>query len=888
MRLILAGFFFLSSLLAAAQTGTLTGKIFDKDSKEPLIGATILIEGTTLGGITDLKGSFTIKNIPVGKATIVVKYIGYEDVKQTATITEAQTTALEDVLVKSTAIGLSEVEVFANVVEDRKTPVAVSSIGSLIISEQLGGMQLPELLNATPGVYATQGDGSFGDAYINIRGFGQEEVLFMINGVPMNDMENGIMYWSNFAGLSEVTRSMQVQRGLGASKLAVNSVGGTVNIITDPSDRRKGGRAELTFAENGSYQNRYRLTLNSGLLKGGWSFTFQGSRSSGEGVRPGTYVDAWSYFLTASKNINDDHTLLFTIFGAPANRGRAFNSSTEAYERLNNYQHNIAAGYLRGGLLNTSQNKAHKPQMTLMHLWNINDRMTVTTSAYASIARVYGTSVQRGAGVSSVTSDLWGTSSLPVNNDGFLDLKYAYDQNVANTQTIQNPYGYPYGTSITGEQSKYILEARYNNHNWYGAISNLNYQINPTTTLVGGIDLRDYTASHFARVHDLLGGDFWLDVDRFTQDDNNMLTPNRIAYKGDKISYDYDGHVRWGSAFAQVEKTINQFDVFVSANVSRIQMWRVGNFWNGVNDDFAGGPRRYRFNSFGSSDKRVFENYNAKAGVNYRISGRHNVFVNGGLFTRAPFLRNAFEDARYTNAYLNGIKNERIQAAEVGYSYRTSKLRVNANAYYTQWKDKAFFSAFASGYVVDEQTGQRQAVTGIAAKHLGVELDARYEPIQGLELTGSVSVGDWEWSNNGNYQYTNDDTGETLEQNIYTKGVRVGNSAQTVAFIGAHYKRIRDTYFGFRFNYFGDLYEQFDPAERTEGFVQARKLPDYYILDIYGGYYFNISELRSRIGVNIHNLLNDNFIRRSVEFNGYNQEMYGFPINFNATLTVYF
>jgi hypothetical protein len=188
---------------------------------------------------------------------------------------------------------------------------------------------------------------------------------------------------------------------------------------------------------------------------------------------------------------------------------------------------------------------------------------------------------------------------------------------------------------------------------------------------------------------------------------------------------------------------------------------------------------------------------------------------------------------------------------------------------------------------VDDVTGQRQVVTGIAAEHKGIEIDARYEPIQGIEFTGSYSVGDWLWSNDGSFQYENNG-GEIVEQRLYTNGVRVGNSAQTVGFIGMHYKRIRNIYFGFRYNYFGDIYEQFDPAERNEGFIQARKLPNYHNLDIYAGHYFDVGEFRARIGVNVHNVLDDRYIRRSQEFNGYQQEMYGFPINYNGTFTLYF
>jgi len=861
MRFSLLLSFLLTAFFANAQNGSISGKILDTDTKEAVVGATVILENTTLGSITDLDGNFSIKNVPPGEHVLRVKYIGYEEVTQSTTVQAGTNTAVAEMSIVSTSIGLNEVLIFANVAEDRKTPIAVSNVGSLEISEQLGAMQLPELLNSTPGIYATQGDGSFGDAYVNIRGFGQEEVLFMINGVPMNDMENGIMYWSNFAGLSEVTRNMQVQRGLGASKLAVNSVGGTVNIVTDPSERRKGGRAEVTFG-NGSFRNRYRLTLHSGELKGGWSVSFQGSRSTGDGIRPGTYVDAWSYFLTASKKINDNHTLLFTTFGAPADRGRAYTSNTETYKRYDNYLYNSAWGYYNGEALSASQNKAHKPQFTLMHLWNVSDKITVTTSAYASIARVYGTAL------------LHNGASQVLTTEGLQNFDLYQTNNIANVQTVSNPYGFEPGWQETGAQSKSIIEARYNNHNWYGVISNVNYQLTPSTGLVAGIDLRDYTATHYGEVNNLLGGDFWRD--QFAGFDNNLLTPNRIARKGDKIRYDYDGNVTWGSVFAQLEQTINQFDVFVSTNASRIKMWREGNMWSGDPD--------YQFNSLGESDKKVFDNYNVKAGVNYRITGRHNVFVNAGTFTRAPFFRNAFVDARYGNDYLEGLKNESINSTEVGYSYRTSRLRVNFNAYYTQWNDRVL----SNEAFVDEQTGQRRALNGVAALHKGLELDVKFDIIPGIELTAMGSVGDWRWTNNVDLISTDDQGTETITQSVFIKDLKVGNSAQSTAFIGMHYKRVRNTYFGFRVNYFADLYESFDPAERTSEIIKpVRQLPDYWMVDIYGGYFFNVGEFRAKAGVNVHNLLNDTFIRRSDESFGV-QEAYGFPINFNGNLTLYF
>lgn len=862
MRILLCSLFVLASLSALAQTGTISGKIIDVETQEPIIGATLLVDHTAVGGITDLSGSFTIRKVPVGQQLLRIKYIGYEDTLQTVSVADGQTVTVPTIAMQSLSVGLSEIEVFANVVEDRKTPVASSTVDALVIEEQLGSMPLPELLNATPGVYATQGDGSYGDAYMNIRGFSQVELLFLINGVPTNDMENGTMYWTNFAGMSDFTRSIQVQRGLGASKLALNSVGGTVNMITNPAERRKGGQMEVSMA-NGSYNNRYKLSLHSGMLKGGWAISVQGSRTTGNGLRPGTFADAWTYFLSVSKELTKNHTLLFTAFGAPANRGRAYNTNTATYKLYDNYQYNSAVGFYRGKEYNISQNKSHKPQFTLMSNWTINDRMTLSTSAYLSIARAYGTSALRASGFSQI-----------LNNDGLQDLDSVAEQNVANVQTITNPYGQPYGTTVTGSQSGSIIEARYNNHFWYGAISNLNFQINPTTSLVAGVDLREYTATHYGQVYDLLGGSFWVDKDVNSGLDNNLLTPNRIARKGDKVRYNYDGHVRWGAVFAQLEKTINNLDIFVSLNGSRIQMWRVGNYWSG---DFTN-------SSLGESDKRLFNNYNAKAGLNYRINGRHNVFVNGGIFTRAPFMSNSFQDARYSNNYLEGLTNEKIKAAEAGYSYRTNRFRANVNVYYTVWDDKALVQTYLDPLT---STEVYYAITGQGAVHKGLEIDARYEVIPALELTAMGSFGDWEWAKDVNSFVTNSQGDAIGTVSVFTKGLKVGNTAQTMAYLGAHYRGLESVYFGFRFNYYGNLYEDYDPSTRTARGGQVRKLPDYTVLDVYMGYNFTIGGLRARASGNVHNLLNETYIRRSDEAFGV-QELYGLPINYSGSLSVKF
>ncbi|MFR6633834.1 MAG: TonB-dependent receptor plug domain-containing protein [Alistipes onderdonkii] len=105
-------------------------------------------------------------------------------------------------------MALQDVIVMQSVAVQRKTPVAVSTVNAEEISYKLGGQEFPEILKSTPGVYVTKDGGGFGDSKINMRGFQAANVAVMVNGVPVNDMEWGGVYWSNWAGLSDVTRSM--------------------------------------------------------------------------------------------------------------------------------------------------------------------------------------------------------------------------------------------------------------------------------------------------------------------------------------------------------------------------------------------------------------------------------------------------------------------------------------------------------------------------------------------------------------------------------------------------------------------------------------------------------------------------------------------------------
>jgi outer membrane receptor for ferrienterochelin and colicin len=232
--------------LTVAAQSTITGIVIDGGQQVPLPGATIVEKGTSNGVSSDFDGNFTITSSS-STGEITISYVGYV----TTTISFSGSMDLGSVSLEASELGLEEVQLFASVAVDRKTPVAVSTIKAADIELKLGTQEFPEILKSTPGVYATKTGGGYGDGRINLRGFSSENVGVLINGIPVNDMENGRLYWSNWAGLGDVTSSMQVQRGLGASKVAVPYICGTINIISKTTDAEEGGNVYTNLGNDG-------------------------------------------------------------------------------------------------------------------------------------------------------------------------------------------------------------------------------------------------------------------------------------------------------------------------------------------------------------------------------------------------------------------------------------------------------------------------------------------------------------------------------------------------------------------------------------------------------------------------------------------------------------
>ncbi|UCD38400.1 MAG: carboxypeptidase-like regulatory domain-containing protein [Fidelibacterota bacterium] len=174
-----------TSALYAGTTGKVAGTVTDRETGEPLIGANVMIDGTTLGAATDLYGNFVILNIPPGTYSVRASMIGFQTTVLQDVVVNVDLTARADFELGMEVIGIDEVNVIA------ERPVVVMDLTSSearISSEQLEAMPVTEIWD----VLALQsGVTKDADGGIHIRGGRSSEVAYWIDGVSVTDVYDG-------------------------------------------------------------------------------------------------------------------------------------------------------------------------------------------------------------------------------------------------------------------------------------------------------------------------------------------------------------------------------------------------------------------------------------------------------------------------------------------------------------------------------------------------------------------------------------------------------------------------------------------------------------------------------------------------------------------------
>jgi len=882
---------FLLMATAMFSQGKIKGTVSDNELNGALPGVNVLVKGSTTGASTDIDGKFLLTTTATS-GQVVISYVGFQTQTVSFTVKNGETVDLGSIKLVSNSNQLEEVVVKSSLIDiakDRKTPVAVSTIRASEIQQKLGNQEFPEILANTPSVYASKAGGGFGDSRVVIRGFDQKNIAVMINGVPVNDMENSSVYWSNWAGLSDVTSAMQVQRGLGSSKIVNSSVGGNINVVTRTSDIKEGGSISTSVA-NDNYL-KTGVSYNTGKMKNGLSASVLLSQTNGSLYANGTRFEAANYFIALGYQINKKNDIQFTFTGAPQWHDQRSTSPTiiqylqygsdgEPNRRLN-----LDAGTLNGRDFNMKTNYYHKPVASLNWENKISEKMKVSAVLYGSWGRGGGTSANGGARGRNYLDNIF------KNADGSLNVDKIQDWNTGNlavsaTNTATPPVTNSLIRTLTGGEfinstssgsftdasTGFSKIASTNSHNWYGGVASLNTKLTKELTLDFGIDMRTYKGIHFQTVNDLIGAAGYKDllsatngninaanqIIKATYDARPNLNPLWNTDYQQKVNYNNDSKVNWLGAFTQLEYSKNNLTAFIQGAISRQGFKRIDYF---------------RFTEASGDQETSFKNIlggNVKAGLNYNINNHNNVFVNSGYYSKQPFMNAVYPNNR--NFVNSNLTNEKIFGVELGYGYRSAKFNANLNVYRTTWKDR--FQTVNDVTPISSTNNSPInpngyfSFSGINETHQGVELDFNYKPFEKLSINGMVSVGDYHYDGNASstrYTVTNDAFGnDAVAKTLFLDKVKVGNAPQTTASIGATYEVVKRVKVDANYRYTERNYANMFPTDfQSDVNKGVLELPAFGLVDAGFSYKLLVGKDKSdsvNFRLNVNNLLDGIYI----------------------------
>ena len=735
--------------------------------------------------------------------------------------------------------------------EDRKTPVAVSTITGEEIQKKIGTQDITMTLANTPSIYVAGQSGAFGDTRIAVRGFGQDNTAFMLNGQPINGMEDGKMYWSNWSGMNDIANVVQIQRGLGASKLAISSVGGTVNFVMRSTSKQQGGFAYAGFANDNYLKTTF--SYDTGENDNGWSTSFLLTHWQGDGYAEGTFGQGQTYFFSLGYKMNDKHNFNFLMTGAPQWHDQNFTKSIATYlDKGRKYNNNY--GYYGDRYLTERRNFYHKPVFNLNWDYTIDDKSSLSTVLYASTGNGGGTG---------------GRGQRIRTDEGYIDYDAIYAYNLSTSGAGGN----------YAAEGGYVTRASMNMHNWLGAVSNYETQLSDNLTFNVGVDLRTYYGEHFRIVENFHGLTSWQENIRLRDQNNNHQTYGTYGtYKyvvatesmganpweatfnnfdeDQKIAYSNDERISYGGLFTQLEYVNDDFSAFFQGSVSQTMYQRWDHYqyadqslidgtssqWTGeaLPDGITDGVKSEKADNFG---------YNAKAGVGFGLGENGQAYVNAGYYSRAPYFDNIY--LNYTNQINPNTSNETIIGLEAGYIYEVPNFSARVDLYRTSWADRV-----TSSFYVDDDVVFFNISEGVSQLHQGVELSFSAKPQEDVPYTlkGFLSVGDWIYEGDAITRLQDEDQNVISTETVDVDGGKVGDAAQFSAGLGLDVDLAERLSFDTDVRFYDDLYANVGAVKEN------LELPNYHIFDMGLSYKMFVNDGTLDVRLNVNNVFDNVYI----------------------------
>lgn len=880
--------------------------VVDDQTGQPLVQAEVRTLSEQAG--TDAAGQF-ILSIPTSedRVSISIAAPGYRTWEQVIVPTQQQVIDLGE-------IRLTTEESIGQIGAEDLIPTITLSTDE---DQSSGAQNISGLLTASRDVFVSAAAYNFGPYRFRIRGYQSNQSSLLLNGAPVNDVESGGLFWSRWGGLNDVLRNQNISIGLDAASFAFGGIGGATMIDTRAAGQRKQLRVSYA-ASNRAYRHRLMGTWSSGMTPGGWAVSLSASRRwADEGFVDGTFYDAYSYFLSVDKKLGEHHKLNLTAFGSPVKRGRSGAAIAELYDLAGSNYYNSYWGYQNGEKRNSRVVDAHQPMIILRHDVDINPQTRLMTAASYQFGR-YGTSALDWFRARDPRPDYY--RYLPSFSDAIqaprltalmreneslrqIDWDRLYTVNAFSTGTAldYDEQGNLLGP-ITGKRAQYIVEERRYDSQTASLNTLFEHNAGEHLTLNGGAGFQYFRNRSFKVLKDLLGADFYVDIDRFAdfanpladQDfiQNDLARPDRAIRQGDVFGYDYFINVGKGDVWLQGDFTFKRVDFFLGGRVGITDTWRDGQVRNGKFPD----------RSQGESEHAQFTEYGAKAGMTYKIDGRNYLVINGNYQARAPFARYVFQSPRTRNDLAEKLQTEKILSVEGGYLLKAPYAKARAIGYFTRIEDQLYNRSL----FLDDPTPGDDAISSgfvnyimpqVNTQHIGLELAAEVQVVSRLKATAVAAIGQHTYTNRPEADiYVDVNSARFTTGTKYLKNFYVANGPQQAYTFGLNYDGKEFWFANLNLNYFRKVFIDIFPERRTLAAVSYVTDPQYqqqviepdsdlwnqiihqeemdpaFTLDFFGGKSWKIGDVFLYLNVGVNNILD----KRDFVTGGYEQFRFDF------------
>ena len=795
---------FLFSISAYCQYAEeVKGRIVDSKTQTPVQGVSVVLQNQRLSSITNAGGEFTFTNVQIGDDWLMISALSIKEstfpVAIVGTKIDLGNLGVEVVVTTGENHSVRSDAFIANLEEldlDSESDVSSQGINSLI------------LLSNDP--YTSITSFQFSRVRFKTRGYDNKYKQTYLSGVEFNDQIRGQFNFSMIGAMNDMTRNGDALNHWQPGSFTFGDIGGAQNINLRAGNYAKGGRITASYT-NSNYYLRSMASYSTGLMDNGWAFSgLIGGRYADEGYIDGTFYNNVSYFFAAEKQWDGGRqSLSFTTFGSPVQRGQASASVMEAYDLTGDYFYNPNWGYQNGEKRNARIITAYDPTAILSHIYKINKDTRLTTGLGIHYNRYGGTALN------------WFDNAADPRPDYYRNLpSYQLTESSKATtaarwtnldpKKTQIDWDWIYFANMGQDTAQYIVEERRNDLFEMSLNSTIDTRLNENILLTAGIGFRSSKGMTFTTVNDLLGAQYVMDVDKYGVRDfpgdkvtiqNDLNSPDRKAYEGDRFAYDYNTQVYSSNIWLQNQHQYANIDFYYGLKLAYTSFYRDGKMKNGRNPE----------ESYGKGKTHGFFDPTVKAGFTYKADGRNFIVGNISYGTQAPLPYDAYVAPRVRDLVVPGLKSEKIFSADLGYMFAfqtlTGKIAAFQTNFYDQVDKASYFNDLAGTYV-------HHSMYNMDKIHRGLELGLSWKATEGFTFTFGGTVSEYYYANNPSGLVTQENNQRVFDmETVYLRNFYVGSTPQIAGTFGVDYF-YKYWFLGANLNGFARSYLDPEPTRR--------------------------------------------------------------------------